>query len=637
MRGHVRTSSHGGHHEPYSPVQNTKCKRWDTPDSSLHSCDPPFIRPSLITKWKKGKPSLYGVRSAWGNGHSRMVEPLSLGRRERVMEQMRAPCPSAPPQELPGLRTVQLRECGASALFSALAQQRGRIELSTAHVLPAPPGRRPSLSVGHDLVLAAINRAAWPQSQRAFAAWYQGTVLARLVPALPDEWRSQRCWAHRDLCEPEDCAPMHRELVRRMHARFPLGAPCLVYDTTTTSTFIHPFNRRPSLPQRGKHTQKRAELRPISLALVVEEARGLPRSSRCAEGHGTAGVALGASLQEMGGPCLPPTVSPRLTLGLDNGPGSRDNFKARTAAHFSSLAAIPAGWVRRLSQVPLQAYPPLARPDGRRLKGSGQPNTRLADLQGPLLVRCSPPCYRQQGRPLDLLQRQATQRLLHLRVAIQQAVARHRPRTEQAVKGASAPLGRHDRLKECLAPTLHRHPGRVQERRWQGDGRQKRASKPRDFGTTVLLTDRQEREPPRMVLASRSQAQAEAMVRISTSRRPGLGWPASHGTDRTRSVHALSGFLALWLLRLVLLRLPERNLAVGVDLLTERLRGLHEARVVYAHGAAQRVITARSPEQEALCAALDGGSLAAQWGNRVLHSSNPWENRGSPPHNALPP
>ena len=69
-----------------------------------------------------------------------------------------------------------------------------------------------------------------------------------------------------------------------------------------------------------------------------------------------------------------------------------------------------------------------------------------------------------------------------------------------------------------------------------------------------------------------------------------------------------------------MLRLHERNLSVGVDLLTERLRGIHEALVVYAHGAAQRVITERSPEQEALFAALDLGRLAEQLGNRVLPS-----------------
>src|SRR2546430_7542498 len=216
------------------------------------SCPPPTIMPSLITKWKKGRPYLYWVRSAWRNGHSRIVEQSYLGPRDRVIEQIRAQFTSAPHTEaLPPLHTVQTREFGASALFYSLAQELGLIELIDAHVPPAPPQRRTSLSVGHYLVLAAINRAAWPKSKRAFAEWYQGTVLARLVPALPDELRSQRFWDHMDLFEPEHFAPIQRELLRRIHERFPLGAQFLVYDTTNYYTFIHTFNSRPSLPQRG--------------------------------------------------------------------------------------------------------------------------------------------------------------------------------------------------------------------------------------------------------------------------------------------------------------------------------------------------------------------------------------------------
>src|SRR3989442_547139 len=41
MRGHVRTASHGGHHEPYSPVPNAMCKRWDTPIITAH--EPPSV------------------------------------------------------------------------------------------------------------------------------------------------------------------------------------------------------------------------------------------------------------------------------------------------------------------------------------------------------------------------------------------------------------------------------------------------------------------------------------------------------------------------------------------------------------------------------------------------------------------
>lgn len=576
--------------------------------------------PSLITKWKKGRPYLYWVRSAWRNGHSRIVEQSYLGPRDRVIEQIRAQFTSSPhPQECPPLHTVQTREFGASALFYSLAQALGLIELIDAHVPPAPPRRRTSLSVGHYLVLAALNRVAWPKSKRAFAEWYQDTVLARLVPASRDELRSQRFWDHMNLFAPEHFAPIQRELLHRIQQRFCLGEQFLVYDTTNYYTFIHTFNSRPSLPQRGKNKQKRTDLRQISLALVVDEERGLPLYYRCYEGHVTDVVALSTSLQEMLGHFLPQSASACLTLVLDKGNVSRDNFKALQHAHFSFLAAIPAGWVRPLYQVSLKAYQPLTLPDGRRIKVYGQPNQRLGGVLGQLLVSFSPRFYRSQVRTLDLLQRKAQQQLLQLHAALHQAVERKRPRTEKAVRQEITQIVRLDRLKDFFSFTLRVDHGKVQELRWQWDRRKKRQIKHHDLGKTVLFTDRQELEPRRMVTAYRSQAKVEEMFRISKSRRPGLWWPAYHWTDSNLAVHALYCFVALLLIRLVLLRLQESNLSIGVELLTERLRGIQEALGIYANGAAQRVITERSPEQEELFLALHLRTLAEQWGNRVLN------------------
>lgn len=157
---------------------------------------------SLVTKWKKNTPYLYWVRSARIEGKPRIVEQIYLGPRERVLEQLRTQGSGAPQQGVaPPLRTVQTREFGASTLCYALAQDLGLIDLINAHVPPAPARRRPSLSVGHYLVLAAINRTIWPKSKRAFAEWYEGTVLARLVPAAAEELRSQRFWDHMHLFE----------------------------------------------------------------------------------------------------------------------------------------------------------------------------------------------------------------------------------------------------------------------------------------------------------------------------------------------------------------------------------------------------------------------------------------------------
>jgi len=575
--------------------------------------------PSLITKWKKGKPYLYWVRSARVNGQSRIAEQIYLGPRERAMEQIRAQFTSSPTtDQCPQLHTVQTREFGASSLFYSLAWELGLVELINAHVPPAPPGRRTSLSVGHYLVLAAINRAIWPKSKRAFAAWYRGTVLARLVPAPSAELSSRRFWDHMDLFEADHLALIQKELWGRISQRFPLGERFLVYDTTNYYTFIHTFNSRPSLPRRGRNKQKRHDLRQIALALVVDEERGLPLYYRCYEGHTTDVVALGPSLVEMVRQFLPHQAPVRLTLVLDKGNVSLANFQALTEARFSFIAAIPAGWVRRLYQVSLKAYHPLALADGRRIKVYCRPKRKLGGTEGKLLVSFSPNFYRKQVRTLDLLQRKAEQQLLQLQAAIREATERNRPRTEKAVKGEIARLVRHDRLKDFFVPTLQLRQGAVVDLSWQWERRKKREIKHRDFGKTVLFTDRQELAAQRIVEAYRHQARVEEMFRISKSRRPGLWWPAYHWTDSKLYVHALYCFLALLMIRMVLLRLQDSTLSIGVDLLMERLQGIEEALVVYTNGAAQRVITARSPEQEDLFISLGLETLAQQLGNTVL-------------------
>jgi transposase len=231
----------------------------------------------------------------------------------------------------------------------------GLIDLINAHVPPAPARRRTSLSVGHSLVLAALNRTIWPTSKRAFAEWDEGTVRARLVPAAAEELSRQRFWDHMHLCEAHHFAPLQRELLTRMRERFPLGEPCFIYDTTNDDTCIQTFTSRPSLPQRGRTKQQRHDLRQLSLALVVDEERGLPLSYRGSEGHVTDVVALGASLSGMLGQGLPPQAPARLTCILDKGHVSFDNFKALHKAQCSFRAAVPGGWVRSLFPVALRA------------------------------------------------------------------------------------------------------------------------------------------------------------------------------------------------------------------------------------------------------------------------------------------
>src|SRR4029453_4225484 len=187
---------------------------------------------------------------------------------------------------------------------------------------------------------------------------------------------------------------------------------------------------------------------------LQQRSRAPFKYSRCYEGNTTDVVALGPSLAGMVGQFLPQQAAARLTLVLDKGNVSRDNFQALTQAQFSFIAAIPAGWVRRLYQVSLKEYQALALAEGSRIKVYCGPQRNLGGTEGKLLVSFSPNFYRNNVRTLDLLQRKAEQKLLRLQASVREAAQRHRPRTERAVRGEIAKLVRHDRLKDFLVPTF---------------------------------------------------------------------------------------------------------------------------------------------------------------------------------------
>jgi len=102
-------------------------------------------------------------------------------------------------------------------------------------------------------------------------------VLNRLLPAPLKELSSQRFWDHMNVLKEEHLASIQKKMLAQISEHFPLGKEFLLYDTTNYYTFIHTFNSRPSLPQRGKNKQKRTDLRQLSLALVVDEERGITR------------------------------------------------------------------------------------------------------------------------------------------------------------------------------------------------------------------------------------------------------------------------------------------------------------------------------------------------------------------------
>jgi transposase len=192
-------------------------------------------------------------------------------------------------------------------------------------------------------------------------------------------------------------------------------------------------------------------------------------------------------------------------------------------------------------------------------------------------------------------------------------------RTQKAVTKEIEKILKHDRLKDFFEYNLTTEDGKVAQLQWNWDKKKKTELKHRYLGKTILYTDRMDLCEQRIVTAYRSQWKLEQLFRITKSKRPGLWWPAYHWTDNKLRTHAFVCFLALTLLKIVLLRLQNANISIGVERLIEQLRQIQEVKIVYVNGKCHRVIAERKQQQEELFLALKLDQLAKQMGNTLLN------------------
>src|SRR5712691_9531837 len=136
---------------------------------------------SLTKKIIRGKPYYYLRESKRVNGKPKIVSTIYLGPPQRLLDRLLRPEPAR----------VALAEFGASAAVLTLAQALEVVATIDRHV-PKRGGQGPS--VGHYLLIAALNRCIAPCSKAQIADWYQKTALHRLLPLSSGQLTSQRFW-----------------------------------------------------------------------------------------------------------------------------------------------------------------------------------------------------------------------------------------------------------------------------------------------------------------------------------------------------------------------------------------------------------------------------------------------------------
>ena len=564
---------------------------------------------SLTIKTIAGKRYYYARECKRVDGKPKVVWQKYIGKADDIIAAMTGPEPG-----IPAVSDALVTEFGASAALWQLAKRLNLVGL----VDEICGKRHQGLSVGQYLTLAAINRCVCPKSKAAFADWFEGTVLRRLVPAPAGALTSQRFWDHMARIDENAIRKIEEALTARVVEEFGITLDHVLYDTTNFFTFIDSFNDAPTLAQRGHSKEGRASLRLISLALLVARDFHVPLlhatypgNQHDAKQFESLCETLIARVRALA------KADVGVTIVFDKGQVSRDNITRLGEMHF--VSSLPVSMVADLVDV---AHDDLHfRPSTHAaLVGvwTWRLRRKVFGVERTVIVTINPKLRDAQRESLRRAMDKVLVKLSLLAAKLESGNdKRHRGRTPTAAGTrkvvASFLKGQH--LRTLINAQVYEDGGRLVLEFNVVPGALDDLAATR-LGKTVLLTSRDDWTDDEIILAYRGQYHVENAFRTMKDPAHVSFAPLHHWTDQKIRVHVMYCVIALTLASLLARETAKAGIQGSIGSLLDDLGQIREVVNIYPpSGGRCRVprttttISRRNARQQALFDALGLGAV----------------------------
>lgn len=566
---------------------------------------------SIVKKIKKGRPYYYAVQSQRVNGKPRITWQKYLGTIDAIIERADAVRPPRPKETV-------ISEAGGVAALLRIAQRLGVMELIKTVV----PKRRQGPTVGHYMLLAALNRALAPRSKVEIGPWYEGTILRRLWGFDKKVFSSQRFWDHMDRLSPEAIDAIQDALVARIQNEFGLDGGLLLYDTTNFFTFLATTNDRSRLARRGHSKQKRHDLRQIGLALLVADPFQIPLLHQTYPGDvpdvslfPQLGRQLLARYRKVTG-----QKAGQATLVFDKGNVSDDAMETLVVDGTPFVAALAANRCPDLLATPLEQLQTLADLPGCRAASA---NEIFWGAHCRAVVVYTESFFTQQlaGVTQNLVRCQ--KKLLDQSRTLEKWHAGKGRGKKPTVAGVRrsiqrilAPQFMKELIPVQIDPDPHSHIPRLT---YRVDHEALQRLTDQRLGRTVLVTNRLDSDAATIVRTYRQLTAIEdtfkAMKNVDF-----LRWqPGWHWTDQKLRVHGFYCVLALLLASLARKVAFAASVDLSLHALLAELSAIREVAIIYppgtlAHRKDHITLSRMSPRQRKLAQALEIGEILRHGG-----------------------
>ena len=528
--------------------------------------------PSIIKKTKKGKAYYYAVQSKRINGKPRVIWQKYLGSVDAIVKKCEESSTPTPTETV-------LFEAGGVAALLQMATRLGVIDLVNQVV----PKREQGPSVGHYLLLAALNRALDPSSKVQIGDWYHDSVLQRLWQFPKEAFSSQRYWDHMDMISEKAVDQIQNFLTNKARQEFKLDTQCLLYDSTNFFTHIDTHNDRCSLPQRGHNKQKRSDLRQINMALLTTREFQIPLLHKAYEGNVNDSGFFPEMVQDLLARhrAIFGSLSDA-TLIFDKGHLYEEIKEKLLHSGIHFIAGIKADVHPEIFSKPLGSFV-----DALNLPGTKYYATTIEVYGKPCqaIVSYSESFFTQQLASITTSMAKCQDKLKELQNNLLSWTKEERRQGTRPTKAAVQ-----DRLREILSPQYMKEIFEITIRDVGGISciqyRVNRENLDRlsslHLGRTLLLTNRHQWLPVEVISSYRDLAHVEDAFK-NMKNRDYLRWqPAFHWTDQKIRVHSLYCVLALLLATLARRMAWENGHQVSLSNLLDDLTAIKEVAIFYS-------------------------------------------------------
>jgi transposase len=472
-------------------------------------------------------------------------------------------------------------------------------------------------SVGHYIVLAAINRALDPESKSQIGDWYHNTSLQRLWGFSPDLFSSQSYWNHMDTISDEAIEKIQNFLAKRVRENFTIDTQPLLYDTTNFYTYVDSHNERNSIAKRGKNKQKRSNLRQVGLALLTTREFQIPLLHKTYDGSCPDVKFFPDIVRDLLQRHAAICGNQNPTLVFDKGNLSEETREKLLYSGIHFVAGIKAEVLPKVFTTPVDQFQEALKMPGTKFY---ETTVELDGKSCKAVVSYSESFFTEQLAAMTATMTKCQNQLKDLQNSLLSWSSENKPKGSRPTAAKIK-----ERLKEVLSPqhmeklfstNLSESDG-IFNLRYSVDREGLENLTTTHLGRTLLITNRLSWLPTEVISCYRDLANIEEAFKLMKNREY-LRWqPAFHWTDQKIKVHSLYCVLALLLATLARKMAWEADVELALPKLLDDLSGIKEVALLYpapkkGKQKTQFTMSRMSPRQKKLAELFEIGDVLAR-------------------------